>query len=537
MGFRFSFQDANVVANLTFGKVMSCYKYIFSSRAHYRRFQMFLSDFEKNLFSSEDYLYREPVMNARRQFYYGHARERFYNADDLDIKGHFRNYNAEDMAHIQYLCKHGKFYRPALDALNDISKVFERCRIKSLILPRAFDRRGKDFILSVEMLEYLAGRFPGDTCLILQPDEPLHDISIFDAFPNFDIALRQADLWPAILFWEKNDVAFVPIRNREEVEEVFDVIEYERYGTINKLNEIASKKKEASHYIFHLSDLHFGKSNDYIYANRLEALIDKQLSTIDVNDTVDFIITGDMVDSPNQRTGTRFKEFSDYIKDHYGRSPICVLGNHDVNDHGLAIVHKNQEIADFLGGYPKIEIMDELKVILLLFNSNITGKLACGEIGEKQMCEMGILLDEVEDVESYTLICLLHHHLQPIPKPDFYAENWYEKLIPRNLLEDSLVLTDADVFMDWLEQRNVKFVLHGHKHIPFIAEKNGINVIGCGSSTGQMKHIEKGKTYISYNVLKIGVNDISCAQFAEEVLGAGANDIRVKMWKRSGRGC
>ena len=93
----------------------------------------------------------------------------------------------------------------------------------------------------------------------------------------------------------------------------------------------------------------------------------------------------------------------------------------------------------------------------------------------------------------------------------------------------SLKLRDADLFFEWLRSRNVRIVLHGHKHIPFFAESGGIVVIGCGSSTGQIVHKEKGKTFISYNVLKISKRSVTCTQFAEEVYGAGAKNIRTEI--------
>ena len=92
-------------------------------------------------------------------------------------------------------------------------------------------------------------------------------------------------------------------------------------------------------------------------------------------------------------------------------------------------------------------------------------------------------------------------------------------------------LLDADIFMEWLSKRNVKCVLHGHKHIPFINEDNGIKVISCGSSTGQIVHRERGKTYMSYNLVKICRDAIICTQFAEEVFGAGAKNIRTEVIK------
>lgn len=100
------------------------------------------------------------------------------------------------------------------------------------------------------------------------------------------------------------------------------------------------------------------------------------------------------------------------------------------------------------------------------------------------------------------------------------------KILPKDFLENTLCLIDADLFLQWLDQRNVKLVLHGHKHIPFISEHDGIHSISCGSSTGQVTHKDRRKIYLSYNVLKFTEDTVVCSQFAEEQFGAGVKDIR-----------
>lgn len=228
-----------------------------------------------------------------------------------------------------------------------------------------------------------------------------------------------------------------------------------------------ARKKKTSHYIFQLSDLHFGAKNVDIAERRLKSLVKSQLSKIELGDSVNFVITGDAVDSPKQTTEANYSNFAEYVEDRCGQKPIRILGNHDINSHGIAVFHGNQHIAKIVGKYPKIKIIEESKVILLLFNSNTNGNLAEGEIGIAQMSEMGNLLDNVENLESYLLIAVLHHHLLPIPKPNYYDQKWFEKILPSNFMDMSLKLLDADLFFEWLRRRNVRIVLHGHKHIPF----------------------------------------------------------------------
>lgn len=512
MGYRFTLESANTVANLTFGKVMSCYRDIYSSVGSYEGFMHFLDQFQYNMYSNERERYMRSVQKIRETL---HRYEDYRRPVD----------------NIEYDDSFLFFHKDALDSLSELSRIFERCSTKSLLLPsmRGTNKYRYDFMTSQRTLDKLLELHNGDSCLILQPQEQPYNATIFNAFPNFDVALRQADLWPAVLFWEgQDDYVFIPVKHEDELLYLYKILKYERHP-LDELKRIAERKKKTSHYIFQLSDLHFGARNVDVAERRLKTLVRTQLSKIELGDSVNFIITGDAVDSPRQTTEATYLNFAEYIEDRCGEKPIRVLGNHDINNHGLAVFHGSQHIANIVGEYPKIKIIEESKVILLLFNSNTNGNLAEGEIGIAQMSEMGNLLDNVGNLDSYLLIAVLHHHLLPIPKPNYYEQRWYEKILPANFMDMSLKLLDADLFFDWLRRRNVRIVLHGHKHIPFFAESAGITVIGCGSSTGQIVHKERGKTFISYNVLKISEKTVTCTQFAEEVYGAGAENIRTEI--------
>ncbi|MBE5952134.1 MAG: metallophosphoesterase [Lachnospiraceae bacterium] len=515
MGYRFTLESANTVANLTFGKVMSCCRDIYSSFECYANFMYFLDQFQHNMYSNETGRYIKSIQR---------------------IQNILRRYEYIDMPFekIEHDDTFLLFQEDVLNALKELSEIFERCTIKSLLLPPMMSEKKQkydeyDFMTSRRTLKKLFELHRGESCLILQPQERPYDATIFNAFPNFDVALRQADMWPAVLFWESpDDYVFMPVDNEEELLFLYKVIKYERHP-IDELRKIVEGKKKPSHYIFQLSDLHFGAKNVDVAERRLKILVKSHLSKIEIGDSVDFVITGDAVDGPKQSTEAYYSDFAEYIEDRCGKKPIRVLGNHDINSHGIAIFHGNQHIAHIVGQYPKIEIIEESKTILLLFNSNTNGNLAEGEIGIAQMSEMGNLLDNVENLGSYLLIAVLHHHLLPIPKPSYYNKKWFERIVPCDFMDMSLKLLDADLFFEWLHLRNVRIVLHGHKHVPFLTESEGITVIGCGSSTGQIVHKEKGKTYISYNVLKISEKSVTCTQFAEEVYGAGAKNIRTEI--------
>ena len=65
MGYRFTLESANTVANLTFGKVMSCYRDIYSSPECYEGFMHFLDQFQDNLYSNEIGRYMRSVQRIR----------------------------------------------------------------------------------------------------------------------------------------------------------------------------------------------------------------------------------------------------------------------------------------------------------------------------------------------------------------------------------------------------------------------------------------------------------------------------------------
>ena len=512
MGYRFTLESANTIANLTFGKVMSCYRDIYSSAECYEGFMHFLDQFQHNMYSNELERYMRSVRRIREILCRHEDHIRFFGKDECDDTSLF-------------------LYEDALDALKELSRIFERCTTKSLLLPpmKGSKKHGYDFMTSQRTLSRLLELHKGDSCLILQPQEQPYNATMFHAFPHCDVALRQEDMWPAVLFWEgADDYVFIPVEHENELFYLYEIIKYERHP-IEELRRVAERKIKTSHYIFQLSDLHFGAKNVDFAERRLKTLVKSRLSKIVPRDSVNFVITGDAVDSPKQTTEANYANFAEYIEDRCGQKPIRVLGNHDINSRGLAVFHANQHIANIVGEYPKIKIIEEAKVILLLFNSNTNGNFAEGEIGKAQMSEMGNLLDNVENLEDYLLIAVLHHHLLPIPKPKYYDKKWFERILPTNFIDMSLKLLDAELFFEWLCRRNVRIVLHGHKHIPFLAQSEGITVIGCGSSTGQIVHKEKGKTFISYNVLKISERTVTCTQFAEEVYGAGAENIRTEI--------
>jgi len=286
----------------------------------------------------------------------------------------------------------------------------------------------------------------------------------------------------------------------------------------------------------HLSDTHFGSKGVDGVVPRLKELIKAQLAAIEPGLKVGFIVTGDGVDSPTPSNGAQFLEFSDYLTGKSGREPLVVLGNHDVNYRGLALGDSNQALANYVGRYPRLKRVDDVGVIFILFNSNVDGIFAQGKIGRQQMEAAAALLAKVKNLNNYTLIAVLHHHVAPVPQTRAPLPSFWKKLAPQWLLsflitvfvERTMRLTDAKAFVSFLKEHQVRFILHGHKHIPFMTEHEGIQVIACGSST---RRETSDRPCISYNVLTFNEGTLTCDQYAEYTPGAGAERIESASFK------
>jgi hypothetical protein len=106
---------------------------------------------------------------------------------------------------------------------------------------------------------------------------------------------------------------------------------------------------------------------------------------------------------------------------------------------------------------------------------------------------------------DYLKIALVHHHPYPYP-----ASREAPILDPRSWIgrEEFMQMEDATEFLTWCSSRDIRLVLHGHKHIPRLihdlvaegdwqgAERRRLTTVGCGSSLGA-----NGRE-LSYNIIE-----------------------------------
>lgn len=411
--------------------------------------------------------------------------------------------------------------------LDKIHGLLGKAKIKAILLPGFENNEINQLLRSKDIIKNLIGIHPGNSCLILQVKEevPKDSVFLYNSFKNFGIALKNIDEWPGVLLWDNNNSVFIKVREKEEIITIFEMI-CDKYTTLDDIHKhFYYNKNDKLAYFIHLSDLHLGDEDCNLTQHRLLTIIDKQISELEKDADIYAIITGDLKQEPKKEYDKLVKEFMKKLNDKMKKKPIFVLGNHDLHPKGLSMPGYSR------GLNYSITIIEEIKVIIIQFDSNEDGVLAQGTISSEQLMEIGNVLDNKKNINEYTLIGILHHHPLEIEKPEWYEENWIEKILGKENFEKTMKLNGSELFLDWIKQRKIKIILHGHKHIPQIILHEKSFIIACGSSTGQVKHKVKGKTYLSYNVIKYNVtmkSPVSCVLYFEDNLGAGVQHLQTK---------
>lgn len=366
--------------------------------------------------------------------------------------------------------------------------------------------------------------------LILQLNEPPRgrEFILQNVFPAFNIALAELSRWPGVLVWtrDNSNSDFIPLPTEvSRIEERLNwIIKHAEEGDLPQRDKkwwwYASSDKKPLR-IIHLSDLHLGSEIATLRLPHIKQLIRNVVDELRGYSTIVPLVTGDLMDTPSPTNLSFVRDFVGFLRDLRVSDPITLIGNHDVRKGGIWQPELRQALA-----LPKQEVVwyDESNVGLLCFDSVRGGDLAKGLIGQDQREYMGDLLDrEPEKSKKYDLVAALHHHPIPVDSSKWLHTEWYERLLGK-WQERTDKLIDADLFNQWLRERNCIAALHGHKHIPRADFENNISYIGCGSTSGKVPDY-KGQTHISINVITIEpqTGRLSCRLRAEKVTGTGLN--------------
>lgn len=320
------------------------------------------------------------------------------------------------------------------------------------------------------------------------------DLSFFDPFPPFFCAIDHADLWPGFLIFNQQQQVFKPAQTQEDLQDLLLHIEHH-----DDLFEVYSDYQNDSYFI-QLSDLHLGINKSQKGLAQLFSSLDTIVPHLHSPQQLKVLITGDLMESPNRKNMYLANDFMNDIKKCYKADVTFILGNHDVIVHGFNFARnqKSKVIAYLLG--ENIKVIENEKIILIKMDTTSEGNLARGKVGQRQLDEIDDELEAIENLDDYTLILMLHHHVYPITKAQFIKTKWHERTFINRIIETSKVLVDAPLLLKWIEKRKIQYVFHGHKHLPFFRKENHCYFIGAGSATGSLK--ESKSRYISYNIVK-----------------------------------
>jgi predicted MPP superfamily phosphohydrolase len=420
----------------------------------------------------------------------------------------------------------------------------------ALIVPSGYDRDLDERLCSEKFLRDLVRIRPEDPGLILQLDEPPdQQLELTDVFPAFRTALAKSAVWPGVLIWTSpSNSVFLPFSSRHyrdiqvEAEWVFSHLAVSTGVSLELLErrfyeEFRAAKSRARSIlrIVHLSDLHIGSTEAFRRLPRVEQFVRTIANETEELGELIPVISGDLIDTPRQQYYDQARSFLNTVSNVCGGQPILVLGNHDVRDTGYGTEDLRVAI-----GIPTTHVVwnEKNRLGFICFNSVAGGSLARGRIGERQFTDIGNALDARDEISEFTLVGVLHHHPLPVERPDWHARKFYEKILGDSF-EKTVILEDADDFVNFVESRRFGAVMHGHKHIPRIAvTPNGeIPVFGCGSSVGKVDTVDR-KPYLSINVLSFepDTKRITCRLLAERMPGAGLfEDARHEVVHIGGR--
>ena len=305
-----------------------------------------------------------------------------------------------------------------------------------------------------------------------------------------------------VLLFKNNKLGLVKINKPNQLNNIVSLLQKKGLKAVQ--DKFKTEEYEPL-VLFHLSDLHLGNKNVEKNLPLLEETLTKKTQNIRSN----FVITGDVCDSPNIKNMEIYEGFKGFLEKISHHETIMVPGNHDVDTSGIAVTKATRNLFASFKKYPDITLLEENKIAFLLFNSNEPeGQLALakGKIGKEQLLmmdnELNLLKTKV-DLNQYRLIALLHHHITLIRSPKQYKGGLIRKILYN---EKTQTLIDKEIFTKWLSDNDVHLVLHGHRHVPYITKVDDIDVISCGSSTGNIELKKKEKMFITFNVINTDSN-------------------------------
>lgn len=175
--------------------------------------------------------------------------------------------------------------------------------------------------------------------------------------------------------------------------------------------------------------------------------------------------------------------FEEVLGPDWEKKVITVPGNHDIycpasraerfyfSHFGATMTSDIPQppTSDRDGGFPFVRLLPD-GVALIGVNSAFPRPLfhASGEVGPEQMRRLEDLLDHPRVRQSTSVVVMLHH-----PASKRFDSKWERKS----------GLLNRSAFARLMEAKNVRLVIHGHTHRPFLASLRGDTLVSEAGST------------------------------------------------------
>ncbi|HZT44071.1 MAG TPA: metallophosphoesterase [Chthonomonadaceae bacterium] len=326
--------------------------------------------------------------------------------------------------------------RRVRDALAQVRHFMTQYPWTALIVPSGTNRRIDEEICSDHFLRELIYNWLEGPGLILQLDKPPERVvDLSTPFPAFRTALANIHNWPGLLVWSGSD-SFFTSRGDTQEDKVYHLrravrlldeltarhYDWQNPAAADKFFEILKAefvRKDSltrSFHVIQLSDIHLGANQANERLGRLRSLV-RQLATeygTDLN--VLPVISGDIIDTPTTGNWGLATDFVRDIDTQFTNPSFFVRGNHDCRRSGFA----SRSVT--LGGYiqpSRIRWFDRYRLAVVGFDSCEAGDLGAGGVTPNQLDELGADLDEDQTKRDFRLIGIVHHHPMSVPLPDW----------------------------------------------------------------------------------------------------------------------
>jgi 3',5'-cyclic AMP phosphodiesterase CpdA len=421
------------------------------------------------------------------------------------------------------------------DIVMDLRDIFSGREWTAVLIPSGFqESHSADQLLTSKFfLSKLSRTIKTEPHLILHLNEaPEKDFAITDIYPPFHSALSKSTRWPGILLWRKSDEPlFFPLpteKPEDAIQWIFSRVDGVTNSSVHLLMRLymdafpSCRIDAASRLtLVHLSDTHIGSKNSIERIIRVKDLLKDYVNDNRGDSSVQFLLSGDIMQSPDEGNVICANDFHDYLKDLQpcGRDPIFVLGNHDLRRKG--VLRNRPASSSLIPAFnTRIEWIPDHPVGILCWNSADGGRMARGKITGEQYrtIEERLNLSSGGNTNSI-LISLLHHHPLQFRRLDPEMRRFHMKTLGASLrkfigsaYEHMDGLTEAQGFVRFCDSHGVKVILHGHKHIPIagkipehLLENGPILIFGCGSAVGKNTYLYRKLFNVDY---EIAMNEI-----------------------------